>query len=254
MDTRTYKSLVKDIAAQYRISTYEIDAILAKCVARAYKGINSAVLWDNGSVTVAYINGDNVIYLKDYIVSKAKFKEILLLIQGELSKYIYECDIKHYMKSRLDSTIELKIVGEKLKADDKFINIEPINSIGYLKLFTFQLDEDSLFKNDLKNFRNNGDEPIIFESTIIRYNIKTKRVMCLRFTKGVALEIFKKTFEKMNMINRSDFQYKKLFVTLDKKSKSVKYKVVFSKKPNGGFISELNKMLNKKIGNVEIFF
>ena len=92
---KKYSNLIKQIAAKYELTEFETRSILNMAIADAYGGINEAVVWDDQSVTVAFLNGDKI-ELKDYRISSDNYEKILSVFKQLLESHIAEVDGRRF--------------------------------------------------------------------------------------------------------------------------------------------------------------
>ena len=240
-----YGELFHELVNQTGITKLELENYLSLAVAKAYKGVNSALIWEDGTVTIALLNEDKTIYLKDYVVSKKMFQLILNEFNKCLTEKIKNDDMQNY---------ENKIIlPAGVVLTNRYYKALPESNQGFLFDYEMRINKNNLFKNDLLNIKRDEYSKFLFVE-IVKINKEKKTVECRRFSKKVALKVFNELFEYYNEVVGKNYSINKLFVNLDFKSKKVSYFVEFRNKPKGIFVSELSKTLKKVLGSVEVNF
>lgn len=249
IDAKTYNELISNLINKTGCSKDELENMLCVSIAKVYGGVNSALIWEDGSVSIAFVK-DGIINIKDYIVSKKHFTRILSAMNSLMKERIIKTDINNYLINSNEKVYEV----EKILIDKYEYTVELSDELkkGFLRDFDFYMSKNDGFFNDAKKIKN--DEVEMFFVTIFNLSHEKKRVLCGRFNKAIAKHIFDLEFRRINEILNTKYSYGKAVIQLDKKQKKVSYFIEFRNKPSGVFVSELSKRLNKNLGNVEIHF
>lgn len=249
INAKTYNELISNLISKTGCSQDELENMLCVSIAKVYGGVNSALIWEDGSVSIAFVK-EGVVEIKDYIVSKKHFTKILLTMNSLIKERIIKTDINNYLVDSKEKVYEI----EKISIEKFEYKVELTDEFkkGFLRDYNFYMTKDDLFFNDAKRIKNNEIE--MFFVTVFNLSDEKKRVLCGRFNKTIAKHIFDLEFKRINDVLDTKYSYGKAVITLDKKQKKVNYFIEFRNKPSGVFVSELSKRLNKNLGNVEIYF
>lgn len=249
IDTKTYNNLILDLVKKTGCTKSELENMLCIAIAKVYGGVNSALIYEDGSVSIAFVK-DGVIVVKDYIVSKKHFTQILSTMSSLLKEQVITVDMNNYLENVQENIYTVERM--KLNKFEYKIELFEEHKRGFLRDYTFYISKNDLFLNDEKKIKNDDFEN--FFVTVFNLSKEKKRVLCGRFNKTIAKHIFNVEFEKVNKILSTNYSVVKVALDMNKKEKSVKYFIEFGNKPSGVFVSELSKRLKKNLGNVEIHF
>lgn len=245
LNSKLYYSLFNEISSKTGIDKNQLDFYLSLSIARAYKGVNSALIWEDGTVTVAFLNDTGAVYLKDYVVSKKNFEKILTELNKLIVNKINNGDVERFCKQTI-ATSFIEIGKYNLIA-------EPEKTKGFLLDYKLTFKKNDTFKNDLNNIKNELFNKYFFIE-LSKINKNKKQISCRRFNNKVANKVFMFLFEEFNKEINREYSIDKLISKLNSKTKKVDFFIEFRNKPSGMFVSELSKTLNKILGNVEIHF
>lgn len=241
---KIYNELFTELEAKTGATKSELNFLLCASVSKVYGGINSALIWEDGTVTVAFAK-DNEFLLKDYVVSKKQFTKILHELNTRLVKRIQKQDIESYINAVVSlSSIEF---------ERKDLIVLPEKTKGFLFDYKLKILHHDLFKNDFKNLKAQNHEKYFFIE-IKKANSDNKTIRCKRFSSLVAKKIFNLIFNELNHALGKEYTCKKNVVQMNYKSKKVEFFVEFRNKASGTFVSELSKRLNEILGNVVVHF
>ena len=247
MDAVILQEMIKDISRLYNLTQIEVKAIILKSIAKVYGGINSAALWKDGLVSVAYIK-NSTFKIKNYRISKDKFQEILKEINLNFSSYTLKIDIDSYLQENKNKLFEGRLKSLN-NTKDKF-QLIPTDTLGFLRDFKFYIKNEKLFKQDIYNYKKKNDTTFIY--LINRWNTKRKHIECVRLTKDIASVIFIKHFKILVGLFEKQYEIDYLDIRIDIRTKSISIYVEFSVLPSSYFITLITNKLKKELGNVHL--
>jgi len=240
---KKYSNLIKQIAAKYELTEFETRSILNMAIADAYGGINEAVVWDDQSVTVAFLNGDKI-ELKDYRISSDNYEKILSVFKQLLESHIAEVDGRRFF----DRVKIFEVVVKKETGDSFVVNLEGVAP--YIKgFYQFIIQKRKQAHKNIKV----GDKIAVSIRKIEKKSKpgKKKKVYVERYCKEVAEYMLLQIVKKINKKFDKNYEIDKVNkVTFSRKNAyaEIYYEVKFASKPSSFFMSQLNKILNKAYG------
>ena len=235
MDVRRYQKYLKEVSSVYGISPTEAEALFKTAIARAYNTFGSAYIWEDGTISLAMGNRENII-LKNYIVSARQYVNITKHFTILLEKHAYKRDTLFWAGKLKGSVISVKILE---KSGDIYI-VKPLLNVGGLDGYPFVLPVkkalDELSKNAIINVVCKG------------FSKKQKKVIVHQEDEAVALLAFEERFRMVLKALGKTYEYKSIEVNINTKTKGIVFNINWRTRPSATVISFLTKELNEKLG------
>lgn len=250
--------LIKELVIKTGLDNSTIEYILTNAIAKAYNGCYAALINEDGIITITFLNEDDTFYLKDFVVSRKKFNDIL----SELNKHINQFVLKNDDEKFIEILKNSDLVANKLTFDgnDFILEIDyeklSLKKSSYFDLLakecTFFIKQNDLYFNDLENLSKGIFPKGIFTVDVFSFNSKNKTVYCKRVSQKNSKKMFFYAFNDLNKILETNYSIKKIKSRFISDTKEVIYFIEFRNKGSNFFISELSKRLKKLLGKSKL--
>ncbi len=233
------------IGKQYNISYVEVIGILYSSIATIYHAKYASFL--NNEVLIGKLE-NRKIYVQTKKPQKRTIYNILKDFKKQLELKSFENNFfMFFSKNRfyrakpvkvIDNRIYIEILGsDKAKLYNFFVYVNQLNYDSFLKI-----KEKIFFKKDN-----------IFFVNILR-PVDKNNILCSNLNEELSKMLFNDTYEFLKKKFNKDYKIVNLRIEIDYFIKQIRFFCSFakSKKASFKFIGLLNRILNKRIGNVRI--